>query len=776
MGLLGLGLLAWACTTNEAPHKGQSLAELDSIWYALPPLKYPLTVEMAEDLGALAQERLQAYEQPVFYSSDSLDEPLDHLRDYARVALAARNFALGQEQILAYQVAYDRRYIRPNAGGMLMHEYLWSQMAQDSLQAPSSSQVLRYLEALQDKLDEEEGWQMLSHLDWLDAATAQETLKAAITDLPDSATGNLVDDLLTSYWRMLVHRGLDSVSDEPRAAVIASKFGITDTVQIPMPDGTMLGGLLYLPKQHGGPVPTVLYVNCYPDGYVDALYSRMAASRGYAGLTVYNRGMGSSEGTFEPMEHDAEDNYHIIDWVSKQSWSNGQVGMTGGSYLGFAQWAALKHPHPALKTIVPLVSVGAGIDYPMQNGVFMPYMLQWLKYVTNDKQTDYETFADFDFWFGIYGKWYREGKSFREFDRYYHTGEQDKLFQRWLDHPDYDAFWQAMVPSSPQEFAAINIPILTITGYYDDDQLGALHYYRQHQQYGNPAAVANHHLVMGPWTHGGAQSAQGRSVYGIYLPYEATVDIPKLGFDWFDYIMRDGPKPALLQNRVNLYVMEQGWQHLPGLSAMADTARWYPQATEEQCGLLASNPIAGTATLREDFAPNTMDSVYFSSVLFHDSTFRQALQADHRLIWETAPLERPLTISGAPVATLSLTPQTYDVDLVVTWYEVKANGEVLRLSMDMERLSYIQDPTTRQLLVPNQPITVRMKDSFWMSRKIALGSRLRVSVHVQSSHEWMKNYGTGKAVAEEGLADYAPVALQLHLQECYFEWPLAPAE
>lgn len=61
-----------------------------------------------------------------------------------------------------------------------------------------------------------------------------------------------------------------------------------------------------------------------------------------------------------------------------------------------------------------------------------------------------------------------------------------------------------MIPSSPAEYAAINIPILTITGYFDADQLGALHYYKMHNKYGNRQTVKNHYLLIGPWDHSGA--------------------------------------------------------------------------------------------------------------------------------------------------------------------------------------------------------------------------------------------------------------------------------
>jgi hypothetical protein len=86
-----------------------------------------------------------------------------------------------------------------------------------------------------------------------------------------------------------------------------------------------------------------------------------------------------------------------------------------------------KKLHPALKTIVPQVAVGIGIDYPAQNNIFMSYMLQWIQYVTNNKLTDEVDFANAVKWDSINTKWYKSGKSFRSLDTI--SGKPSKIFQ-----------------------------------------------------------------------------------------------------------------------------------------------------------------------------------------------------------------------------------------------------------------------------------------------------------------------------------------------------------
>ena len=88
---------------------------------------------------------------------------------------------------------------------------------------------------------------------------------------------------------------------------------------------------------------------------------------------------------------------------------------------------------------------------------------------------------------------------------------KSEIFQRWLKHPSYDAYWQSMTPD-PKEYSKINIPILTTTGYFDDDQLGAMYYYKNHIKY-NPNM--DHYLVIGPYDHYGPQGYITSEVMGV---------------------------------------------------------------------------------------------------------------------------------------------------------------------------------------------------------------------------------------------------------------------
>ena len=287
------------------------------------------------------------------------------------------------------------------------------------------------------------------------------------------------------------------------------------------------------------------------------------------GLT---RGKGCSPDAPVPYEKDGADAAAVIDWISRQPWSDGRVGMYGGSYEGFTQWAAAKHMPKALKALMPSVAVAPGIDVPMEGNVFQTFVYYWPFYTTTNKTLDDAPYNDQARWFRMNHEWYVSGRAYRALDKI--DGTPNPFFNRWLDHPSYDAYWRSMIPYG-QEFARIDIPVLTTTGYYDGAQLGALYYFTQHHQY---AASARHYLVIGPYDHvrgqRGTVSRLGNpltSLRGYETDPVAQIDIGELRYQWFDYIFKGGPKPAVLKDKVNYEVMgANDWKHAPSLAAMAN--------------------------------------------------------------------------------------------------------------------------------------------------------------------------------------------------------------
>ena len=112
---------------------------------------------------------------------------------------------------------------------------------------------------------------------------------------------------------------------------------VVDSVMIETKDGSPLQAFVVRERASEGPLPTIFIFNIYADANRDVGRAKIYAAEGYACVVANTRGKGKSEALIEPFEHDGQDAYDIIDWISEQEWSNGEVGMVGGSYLGFVQ-------------------------------------------------------------------------------------------------------------------------------------------------------------------------------------------------------------------------------------------------------------------------------------------------------------------------------------------------------------------------------------------------------------------------------------------------------
>ena len=127
-------------------------------------------------------------------------------------------------------------------------------------------------------------------------------------------------------------------------------------VKVPMRDGVALSADIYFPDGPGGPYPAILsrtpYDNIAERVVVDAVFF---AQHGYVFVAQDVRGRHDSDGVFVPWVHEFEDGHDTIEWIGAQEWCDGNVGMSGGSYVGNVQWQAAVMGSPYLKTIAPKV-------------------------------------------------------------------------------------------------------------------------------------------------------------------------------------------------------------------------------------------------------------------------------------------------------------------------------------------------------------------------------------------------------------------------------------
>ncbi|HVD59575.1 MAG TPA: CocE/NonD family hydrolase, partial [Gemmatimonadaceae bacterium] len=278
----------------------------------------------------------------------------------------------------------------------------------------------------------------------------------------------------------------------------ARRYIITRDILVRTPQDGAVCALVYRPRNAKGKVTALLNFTIYESDQI-TFEARRTASNGYAGVEGLTRGKGCSPNKPVSHEYDGIDAAALIDWIARQPWSDGRVGMYGGSYEGMTQWAAAKHMPRALKAMMPSVTHAPGIDFPIDGNIFATYAYPWPFYTTNMKGLDVNTYNDSSRWISMRRKWYTSGRPYRDLPKI--DGTPNPVFERWLAHPSYDAYWQNMVAAG-NDFARINIPVLTTTGYFDGGQMGALWFFREHTKH---LPNAEHYLLIGPYDHVGGQ-------------------------------------------------------------------------------------------------------------------------------------------------------------------------------------------------------------------------------------------------------------------------------
>ena len=555
--------------------------------------------------------------------------------------------------------------------------------------------------------------------------------------------------LIRAYMTTTAQHSFTSYLSAAIATDDEHRYLIKDDVLIPTAEGATLSAVLVRRKGVTAPQPTSLFFNIYTDLDGSLYQGKLAAAHGYVGVVADARGKRLSHDKIEPWEHEVRDTYSVIDWISKQPWSDGQVGMQGSSYTGFAQWAAAKSLHPALKTIVPSDASFPGYGLPMENNVFLYANYAWPFYVTNNRSLDETTYND-PRWNTLNQKWFASGRPYREIDAI--DGTPNRLLQKQLRHPSLDSYWQAMQPYK-QDYARINIPVLSLTGYYDSADSEAVNYLVDHYKYNKNA---NHYLVIGPYDHISTKSAfKPPVVEGYAIDPVAQIDTVALTYQWFDYIMRGGPKPAILKDRINYEVMGANlWRHAPSIPQMStETLTLYLSNVKvgERYSLSPSQPRQdGFLEQTVDLADRTtQNNVYPQGAIVDD---KMTMTGD-ALAFVSAPLDTAVSVEGLISGRLDVTINKKDFDFALAAYELMPDGKLFWLSYYLGRASYADDMSVRKLLTPAKRTTIPFARTPLVCRQLSKGSRLLLLLTVNKNAFAQVNYGTGRDVSDESIAD-----------------------
>jgi putative CocE/NonD family hydrolase len=555
-----------------------------------------------------------------------------------------------------------------------------------------------------------------------------------------------------------------------RAATPGPGYDIEMSRMIPTRDGIELEAWITKPSQMKAPAPAILELTQYDIDGGRRGEPSVFAQHGYVFVQAYVRGRGRSGGVKSDNlgAQVGRDGYDLVEWIAQQPWSNGQVVMYGGSFVGMTQWrTATQHP-PHLAAVAPYVPIYPGWDVPNTNGVPQAWTAVILSY-TSGRTLNTGIIANQSYWMGKMLEQYAAQRPFTELDRAVGIaalddwwmldaqGQRVPMMTAWLDHVGDQAFNLAAEPKA-EDYASMRFPVLTATGYFDDDQPGALRYYRNHVAHAAAAVAARHYLLIGPWDHSGTQQP-GKEIEGLTIPEAAVLDMKRLHWEWYDWALGRGPLPALFKDRVAYFMMgadEWRYAHTLEAASSGETLSLYlsePRGTPADLfhsGRLSSKTPGAEppAVLLSD--PRELPELDVASYLPDEGLHSQFRSFQKRaLVFHSEPFEKDQEFAGQMRLNLVCSSDTPDFDIWAQVMMVLPDGSAVQLGLpDIRRARFRNDVFRQQLLKPGEIVEIPFEFS-WTAWRIPAGARLRLVLLPLNSPSYQKNYNTGGRIGYE---------------------------
>lgn len=490
-------------------------------------------------------------------------------------------------------------------------------------------------------------------------------------------------------------------------------FGfIKDSIGVPMRDSIKLGTDLYYPQTSLPPWSTILQRTPY-DRYWDSLsIFYLTDYLGYT-LVVQNlRGTGDSEG--EPMMFltdgwgPLQDGYDAIEWLAQQPWSNGKIGMYGGSAHGITQYLAVGARPPHLICCVPMAAAPSLYHYSAYNGG------EFRKALT-------ETWL-----IGQGTPW---------------------LIDSVCNHPNYEEIWSYVDLTSRWDSASY--PIFHITGWYDIFTDGQLDAFPELQ-----ARFHNQRLFIGPWGHSSWNSQyQGDLVY----PSNAVVDEVEffnMVFSWYNYWLLDSV-PAL-EPMVTFYLMGDCdtqdtiyWNHWVEADTWPVTEVQYKNYYLKEGGILdtiAPSQSIGCDTFQYDPqnpCPTYGGREYIGLINGYGPINQNPIESRADVLVYTTPvLTSPLTVIGKLKFVLYAASNCYDTDWTIRVTDVYPDGRSILVTDNILMARHRHSLNIEDSLLPNVPDTFLI--DLWSTAQVFnTGHRLRLILSSSNYPRFEKNPNTG---------------------------------
>jgi uncharacterized protein len=528
-------------------------------------------------------------------------------------------------------------------------------------------------------------------------------------------------------------------------------------VHVPMRDGVHLDANVFYPPG-GARYPAILVRTPYGKG-ADFIpgYSSFI-EHGYAVVLQDVRGRYGSEGVFDALKQEGPDGYDTLNWIAAQPWSDGKVGMIGGSYLGIAQWrvALLNNPH--LKAIFPVVS---GSDdyfdrfYSPGGAMKLGHRLLWLSQNLTPAGLPKPKFGS-----------YIGHLPLRTSDTAA-TTRTLALYQTVLEHPTYDSFWKDL--SVRDKIDRVRVPVFAVGGWYDNYVESDLEAFAALHKPGKPDT--RHRIMIGPWPHN-----MSSAFAGVAFGNDSSAPIRAYQLAWFDHWLKGAPEEASRRTPFTWHSVRAEVDEAPvhlfvmGVNRWRDEQEWPLARTRYTPFYLTGKGHANTGkgdgalvwTLGKkakpdqflydprDPVPTMGGAVCCDPKVFPWGPMDQRPVEKRKdvLVYTSDPLKQDLEVTGPVKMVLYASSSAPDTDFTAKLIDVFPNGEARNLTDGLLRVRYRNGLEKAELAVPGEvyPLTI---DVGVTSNVFLEGHRIRVEISSSNFPRFDRNPNTGRTLADE---------------------------
>lgn len=499
--------------------------------------------------------------------------------------------------------------------------------------------------------------------------------------------------------------------------------------------------------------PTILIRNPY-DYDIPRLLASVSqfAHFGYTVALQSCRGCGKSDGTFVPFLYEKNDGLKTIEYLSKQEWQDGRIGLFGFSYLSFCQYVLADCLPKQVKTMF-LDKLGINRYGQMyMNGMFRPeFYTAWVVAVTDMKKNLDRASL------------YRQSLEIlphKEMDvRLF--GHRIEQYQGVINHVDQDSkFWRENIWSGMKEMAEkMPVPVLMCAGWFDHQIKGMINTHKRLPQHIGEKS----RFIIGPWDHLG-------NVAGEY-PFENTERMGsmgiKAGLEWFDIRLKNKQAPKDYFG-VHLYQCgNNSWERFEDLPYGKEKTVLYfsPEGlkrsdeNEMMYGSLSHKPCPqGEVSYRYDpkdpvrtVGGNCMMAWMFKG--FKGSKHGSVLQPSYRdrsdvLTFYSDVLEEDMVIFGSVKAVLFVSTDAGDTSFTVKVMEEDEAGRAYNLCDGISSLRYRNNAKRAEEYRAGEirELEFELWDIYWNLKK---GRKVRVDISSSNFPAYINHKNTEKAWQDE---------------------------